>query len=96
MSKVEDKVLEHEYDGILEYDNPLPRWWMGLFIFTIIWSVVYMFYYHIAGMGETQEQEYAAEFKMSSEEYEKIAVQMNQMWSNISYQPLTEADALAS
>lgn len=31
----------HEWDGIKEYDNPLPRWWLWLFYATIIWSVGY-------------------------------------------------------
>jgi cytochrome c oxidase cbb3-type subunit 3 len=33
-------------DGIEEYDNKLPTWWVGLFIFTIIWGVVVMFQWH--------------------------------------------------
>ena len=31
-----DHLLEHEYDGIQEYDNPLPRWWLALFWITVI------------------------------------------------------------
>lgn len=31
----------HEWDGIKELDNPLPRWWLWIFYATIIWSVVY-------------------------------------------------------
>ena len=36
-----ERLLEHNYDGIQEYDNPLPRWWVGLFWATIVFSVVY-------------------------------------------------------
>jgi cytochrome c oxidase cbb3-type subunit 3 len=96
MSNNEDKILDHNYDGIHEYDNPLPRWWVGMFILTVIWSVAYMFYYHLAAMGPNQEQEYAAEFKMSTEEYEKIAVSMNQMWSNVVFEATTDPTALES
>ena len=31
----------HEWDGIKELNNPLPRWWVIVFYITIIWSVVY-------------------------------------------------------
>ena len=31
----------HEWDGIKELNNPLPRWWLIVFYVTIIWSVFY-------------------------------------------------------
>ena len=31
----------HEWDGIKELDNPLPRWWLWIFYATIAWAVVY-------------------------------------------------------
>ncbi len=44
MSDYEDKILgDHSYDGIQEYDNPMPGWWKALFLATIIWSVIYFF-----------------------------------------------------
>ena len=36
-----DRLLEHAYDGIQEYDNPMPRWWVYIFWATIIFSVIY-------------------------------------------------------
>ncbi|MEZ5911705.1 MAG: cytochrome-c oxidase, cbb3-type subunit III [Paracoccaceae bacterium] len=35
----------HEWDGIEEYNNPLPRWWLWTFYATIIWSVGYTIAY---------------------------------------------------
>jgi cytochrome c oxidase cbb3-type subunit 3 len=32
----------HEWDGITEYDNPMPRWWLWTFYATIIWAVGYV------------------------------------------------------
>jgi cytochrome c oxidase cbb3-type subunit 3 len=42
-----EKLLEHEADGIRELDNDLPRWWLYGFYFTIVMSTIYMFYYHV-------------------------------------------------
>lgn len=34
----------HEWDGITELDNPLPRWWLWCFYASIIWSIGYMIF----------------------------------------------------
>ncbi|WP_109465086.1 cytochrome-c oxidase, cbb3-type subunit III [Albibacillus kandeliae] len=31
----------HEWDGIEEFNNPLPRWWLYTFYLTIIWGIGY-------------------------------------------------------
>jgi cytochrome c oxidase cbb3-type subunit 3 len=36
-----ERLLDHAYDGIQEYDNPLPRWWVWIFYATIVFSVLY-------------------------------------------------------
>lgn len=56
----EAKILDHDYDGIQEYDNPLPRWWTWLFWGTVFFSIPYWMYYTI-GVGETLDQAYEAE-----------------------------------
>lgn len=35
----------HEWDGIQELNTPLPRWWLGIFYATIVWSVGYWLVY---------------------------------------------------
>jgi len=37
----EDRLLDHEADGIREYDNPMPRWWLYILYATILYAVVY-------------------------------------------------------
>lgn len=59
-----DKLLDHEYDGIKELDNPLPGWWLATFYGAILFSIVYVFHYHL-GTGKTLEQE-------ALEHYEEI------------------------
>ncbi|MWD28223.1 cytochrome-c oxidase, cbb3-type subunit III [Aquicoccus sp. SCR17] len=35
----------HEWDGIREYNKPLPRWWLWTFYATIIWGIAYTIAY---------------------------------------------------
>ena len=48
MSTEKDRILGHadECDGIEEYDNALPTWWLGFFIVCVIFAAVYVFYMH--------------------------------------------------
>ena len=55
----EDHLLDHAYDGIQEYDNPLPRWWVGLFWLTIVFTPLYVLYYHF-GPGPSVHDQYDA------------------------------------
>lgn len=44
MSTTNDTAMTgHVYDGIQEYDNPLPGWWTALFWATIVFSAAYYF-----------------------------------------------------
>lgn len=64
-----DKILGHsaEADGIEEYDNPLPGWWLGLFYVTIGFGIVYGIDYHFVShrseAGEYDAEVAAAEAK---------------------------------
>jgi cytochrome c oxidase cbb3-type subunit 3 len=44
----DDPLTGHCYDGIEEYDNPLPGWWKFLFWVSIIFAPFYVFYFHAA------------------------------------------------
>ncbi len=55
-----DNTTGHVWDGDLrEMNNPLPRWWVGLFIITVVFSLVYLAFY--PGLGN-----YAGKFGWSS------------------------------
>lgn len=41
-----DPLTGHSYDGIEEFDNPMPGWWKALFILTILFAIPYLMYYH--------------------------------------------------
>jgi cytochrome c oxidase cbb3-type subunit III len=56
-----DNTTGHVWDEDLrELNNPLPRWWMGLFVLTIVFSGIYLAVY--PGLGS-----FAGSFRWSSE-----------------------------
>jgi cytochrome c oxidase cbb3-type subunit 3 len=93
--KEQDIDLGHEYDGIRELDNSLPPWWLWLFYGTILWSAVYLWYYHVSDRGPDQQQEYVAAMEMGEAEKAKfLATQANSV-DEKTVTVLTDAAALA-
>lgn len=61
MTEKEVPLLDHDYDGIRELDNDLPRWWVWLFYVTMVWAVLYMMYFHVFSLGYLSADEYRRE-----------------------------------
>lgn len=59
MSAADEALREHMYDGIQEYDNPCPFWWSALFWLSILFSIVYVAYYHVGVEGRSLQDEYS-------------------------------------
>lgn len=57
-SNTKEVSLGHSYDGIQEYDNPLPGWWKWLFWGTIAFSPLYLMYYHNGTPGRSIADQY--------------------------------------
>jgi cytochrome c oxidase cbb3-type subunit 3 len=55
------KIVEHEIDGIQEYDNPMPGWWKWTFVACCVFAVGYVIAEHGLGLIQTPQQEWAAE-----------------------------------
>ena len=76
------KTTGHEYDGIEEYDNPLPAWWVGMFVATVVFALLYLVYYpglgNFAGVGGwTSDGQWQAEVERNQARfgplYEELA-----------------------
>lgn len=63
-----DATTGHDFDGIQEFDNPLPMWWVWMFVLTIVFAFGYLFWFGglgnfggISGWSSTGELEAAQE-----------------------------------
>lgn len=77
-------ITGHEWDGIVEYNNPLPKWWFWLFVLTIIYGIGYLVVY--PGFGEykgawgwTSHNQYDKEMEQAREHYQPIYDQFKDM-----------------
>jgi len=75
VAKDTNRLLGHgdEADGIDEYDNPLPDWWVGLMWGTVIWALAYSVHYHFIA-DRSAVKELAAEMAMAEERWPRSAV----------------------
>jgi len=56
-----DQVFDHDFDGIQEYDNPMPGWLMAIWWGAILFAVLYLGFYALAFGENSMENEYRAE-----------------------------------
>jgi len=72
------ETMGHVWDEDLEeLNNPLPMWWLFMFHFTIVFSVIYLVLYPGMGtfegiLGWTQTSQYQEEMDTAAEEYDPI------------------------
>ena len=67
----------HVYDGIEEYDNPLPSWWFNMFVGTVIFSIIYLVLYPGMGsyagvLGWTQTGQWQKEVDQAEQKYAPV------------------------
>ncbi|HTN00666.1 MAG TPA: cbb3-type cytochrome c oxidase N-terminal domain-containing protein [Planctomycetaceae bacterium] len=58
MSNTPEELTNHSYDGIQEYDNPLPGWWVWLFVGSIAFCPFYWAYFHAGIPGRSIHDQY--------------------------------------
>jgi len=97
-SQTEEKdiLIDHGFDGITELDNSLPKWWIGLFYFGMIFCAVYLIAFAFTDYAHP-EAEYDREAKLqlaSIAEYEKNAPPINLETAKYSADYIAEGEQL--
>lgn len=87
----------HSWDGLTERNEPLPRWWLWLFILTLIFSIVYLVLFPGLGsqqgmLGWSQESQYTAEIELAEARYAPLFARYAALPDG---ELITNADALA-
>ncbi len=49
-------LLDHDYDGIEEFDYPLPSWWVWTFIGGVVFAIGYIYFYNFAGAPTLRDE----------------------------------------
>ena len=76
-----DNTTGHVWDGDLrEMNNPMPRWWVWMFVGTIVFSLLYLVAYPGLGsykgeMGWSTHAEYASEIEKANKELAPLYAQ---------------------
>jgi len=65
-----EATRDHTYDGIAEFDNRLPNWWLWTFYLACIFSVFYWVHFHSLGTGDQPIEAYAKEQKAAADALE--------------------------
>ena len=88
----EKLLLDYDYDGIKEFDNPIPPWLMFILYASIFFAAVYYVNLHVFKTGKTEGERYALEMERA----ETALAQKNGQVEKVELKPLTDPQSIAA
>ncbi len=89
VDKRADNTTGHVWDEDLkELDNPMPRWWLWLFVITIVFSVVYLYLY--PGLGNIKGSKEWSSINQFEAEYAEVTDARNKSFAGFINKPIDE------
>lgn len=89
--KLQDQVV-HEIDGIQEYDNNLPNWWLMTLFGSIVFAAAYWFYYDIFEAGEPPPRAFRREMAEIAARQGKDVVMTESALLDLAHDPAVVAE----
>jgi cytochrome c oxidase cbb3-type subunit 3 len=88
-------LREHSYDGIQEYDQKLPNWWLATWYITMVWFVIAWVAYYQFGLGQsdTHEVEQAMAKIAQQQKQELELINDDKLWAMSKDPKVVEAGA---
>lgn len=78
-----DILIDHGFDGIMELDNQLPKWWLGLFYFGVAYCILYVSSYFLT--------DFAHPYKEYEQEYREQTAAINEYMATVTQPTLDTA-----
>ena len=63
----QNTVMDHEFDGIQEFDNRLPNWWLWLMWGSMVFALLYWVFFHTLGVGKLPRERFDMEMQVAQE-----------------------------
>jgi cytochrome c oxidase cbb3-type subunit 3 len=64
---VPDSIKDHEFDGIQEYDNRLPNWWMWIMYGSMVFALFYWIVFHTLEIKPLPREQFASQMAAAQE-----------------------------
>ena len=94
LSKEKQLMLEDDYDGIRELNNPVPVWFNALFGGTIVFAFFYLLIYHVFNAADLQETEYNKEVQIAEVQKEAYLKKIASLIDEKNVQATVDAKSL--